>query len=456
MAGIGFELRKLLDRDSYTGLLQAYAYASIISSGPWVLSILGILIIGVMSASVVVPNYMITQFQTSVTYLIACSLIATGPIQLAFTRFTADRLYEKQEDRVLPNFNGVLLVVTCVCGLGGLAFAAFALQGLNNLYRLLMLTGFVLLSNIWVATIFLSGLKQYRAIVALYALGYGITVASALVLRPLGLEGLLLGFVLGQGVLLLGMVLIVLRAYPASEFIAFEFARPGAMFPTIMAVGLAYNLAIWLDKFMFWYADGTGRTVIGPLHASVIYDLPVFLAYLSILPGMAVFLVRMETDFVEYYQRFFDAVREGATLEYLEELRNEMVLTVRRGLFEIIKIQSIAALVVFIAGPKLLEWAGIPQLYLPLLYIDVVAAGLQVVLLGLLNVFFYLDKRRTVLGVTLLFLVLNGLFTWATLHLGVTWFGYGFAIALLVTVVAGFAALDRKLESLEYETFMLQ
>ncbi len=33
-----------------------------------------------------------------------------------------------------------------------------------------MLTGFVLLSNIWVATIFLSGLKQYRAIVALYAL----------------------------------------------------------------------------------------------------------------------------------------------------------------------------------------------------------------------------------------------------------------------------------------------
>lgn len=456
MAGIGFELRKLLARDSYTGLLQAYAYASIISSGPWVLSILGILIIGVMSVSVVVPQYMVTQFQTSVTYLIAGSLIATGPVQLAFTRFIADRLYEKREDRVLPNFNGVLFVVTCACGLAGLALVAFAFEGVNNLYRLLMLTGFVLLSNIWVATIFLSGLKQYRAIVALYALGYGITVAAALVLRPLGLEGLLLGFVLGQGVLLLGMVLIVLRAYPTSEFISFEFARKGAMFPTIMAVGLFYNLAIWLDKFIFWYADATGSVVIGPLRASVIYDLPVFLAYLSILPGMAVFLVRMETDFVEYYHRFYDAVREGARLEYLEELRDEMVLTVRRGLFEIIKIQAIASLIVLIAGPKLLEWAGIPQLYLPLLYIDVVAAGLQVVLLGLLNVFFYLDKRRTVLAVTSLFLVLNGALTWGTLHLGVTWFGYGFALAVLLTVIAGFYLLDRKLESLEYETFMLQ
>src|SRR5262249_22246624 len=136
--------------------------------------------------------------------------------------------------------------------------------------------------------------------------------------------------------------------------------------------------------------------------------------------------------------------------------RDEMVLTVRRGLFEIIKIQSIAALVVFVAGPKLLEWAGIPQLYLPLLYIDVVAAGLQVVLLGLLNVYFYLDKRREVLAVTLLFLATNGLFTWVTLQLGVTWFGYGFALAVLVTVMVGFYLLDRKLETLEYETFMLQ
>ena len=46
MAGIGFELRKLLKRDSLLGMMQAYAYAGIISSGPWVLSIIGILVIG--------------------------------------------------------------------------------------------------------------------------------------------------------------------------------------------------------------------------------------------------------------------------------------------------------------------------------------------------------------------------------------------------------------------------
>lgn len=456
MAGIGFELRKLLARDSLAGVFQAYLYASVIGSGPWVLSIVGILVIGLLSSAVTAAGPVVTQFQVSVTYLIAASLILTGFVQLSFTRFIADRLYEKKEAIVLPNFNGVVLVATAASGTLGLIAAFLLFDGLNIVYRMLMLTGFVMLSNIWVATIFLSGLKQYKQIVLLYALGYGVTVVSALTLRPLGLEGLLLGFVLGHGVMLLGMVLLVVRAYPAERFIAFDFAKPGAMYASLMSVGFLYNLGVWLDKIIFWYAPSTGQDVIGPLNASVIYDLPVFLAYLSILPGMAVFLVRMETDFVEYYQQFYDAVRAGSTLGRLEDLRNEMVYTIRRGLFEIIKVQTIATLAIFVAGPAMLRALGIPELYLPLLYIDVVAAGLQVVLLGLMNVFFYLDKRRVVLGLTALFATLNGLFTWATLDLGAAWFGYGFAAAVFVTVFVAFQVLDRRLERLEYETFMLQ
>ena len=34
MAGIGFELRKLLRKDTLLGLIRAYAYAGVISSGP--------------------------------------------------------------------------------------------------------------------------------------------------------------------------------------------------------------------------------------------------------------------------------------------------------------------------------------------------------------------------------------------------------------------------------------
>jgi len=166
--------------------------------------------------------------------------------------------------------------------------------------------------------------------------------------------------------------------------------------------------------------------------------------------------VRIETDFVEYYVKFYDAVREGATLDYIERMRNHMVYYVRRGLFDIAKIQAIAVLITLVLGEAILNVLGISTLFLPLLYIDVVSAALQVVMLGILNVLFYLDQRRAVLLLTGLLPVFNLVFTAISLQLGANWFGYGFAVAMLLTVLLGLWILNRKLEALEYQTFMLQ
>jgi uncharacterized membrane protein len=228
------------------------------------------------------------------------------------------------------------------------------------------------------------------------------------------------------------------------------------MYPILLVIGVLYNLGIWADKFMFWFFPDTSEPVVGALRASIIYDLPVFLAYLSIIPGMAVFMVRIETDFVEYYDKFYDAVRSGGSLEYIQDMRDEMVYSIRQGLAEIAKIQTLAVLVTFVAGPSILQALGISQLYLPLLYIQVIGASLQVVLLSVLNIFFYLDVRRIILGLCAEFLVLNILLTALTLWLGAAFYGYGFTLAVLITLVTALGILDYKLNHLEYETFMLQ
>ena len=456
MAGIGFELRKLLRKESYSGLLQAYAYAGIISSGPWVLSIVGILAIGLLSTAASGGSVLVSQFQVSVTYLMAASLILTGFVQLGFTRFVADRLFEKKDSLVMPNFNGLMLVVIAASGSAGLVMVFTVFRGQSDLYRVLMMSGFVIMCCIWVATIFLSGMKQYLEIVRLFGVGYVITVISALLLRPLGLEGLLLGFVIGHFVLLTGMMTLTLRNYPSDHFVDFGFLKKHAMYPTLLWTGFFFNAGIWADKLLFWFDPVTGQDVIGPLRASLVYDVPVFLAYIAIIPGMAVFLVRIETDFVEYYDKFYNAVREGGSLDQIEQMRDEMVFSIRQGVYEIIKIQTIAVLLAFVAGPAVLSWLNISQLYLPLLYIDVVAAGLQVVLLGILNIFFYLDKRITVTFLTALFLILNIGLTAITLKMGAPFFGYGFAAALLITVLVAMLILEERLKMLEYETFMLQ
>ena len=456
MAGIGFELRKLLKRDSYLSLLQTYTYAGIISSGPWVLSIIAVLIIGIISVPFVIPAVLISQFQVAITYLIALSLIYTGFVQLAFTRYTADRIFEKEHFRLLPNMNGLLCLVTIVGGVVSFPLAILLFPNTSLVFRLLFASTFVTLSCVWIAAIMLSGLKAYKAILLNFAIGYGTVLLLTIFLRGWKLEGLMLSFLIGQFILLKGMLLVIFRNYPSRCFVEFDFLRPNRVHASLILTGFFYNLAIWADKFVFWFHPYTGTNVIGPLNASEIYDLPIFLAYLSILPGMAVFLVRMETDFVEYYDRYYDAVREGGSLSYIQSMKDEMVRMAREGIYDIIKVQAAATIAVFLMGRTLLTMAGIGVVYLPLLYIDVVGVGLQVVFLGIINIYLYLDRRGRALFLTGLFALLNLLFSIVSIYLGPYFYGYGFAGSLCVTILCGMFLLDRDLERLEYKTFMLQ
>jgi polysaccharide biosynthesis protein PelG len=335
-----------------------------------------------------------------------------------------------------------------------LAFSEFRTE--SALYRVLMVAGFVTLCDIWVATIFMSGLKLYKTIVVLFGGGYAVSVVLTLQLASGGLEGLLMGYVTGQFLMLVGMFVIIFRSFPAEKMIAFDCLQPGAMLPTMMVVGLLYNFAIWADKFVFWFAPETSTAVIGPLRASAIYDTPVFLAYLGIIPGMAVFLVRFETDFVEWCDRFYNAVRDGGSLEEIAHMHQQMVYSVRQGLFDVVKMQTLAMLVLAVFAPTIFRRLDINSLYLPLFYVAAVAASLQVALLAVMNVFFYLDRRREVLATVALLALLNLLLTLLSLRLGAAYYGYGTALALLITLIFALLVLEHKISRLEYETFMLQ
>ena len=70
-------------------------------------------------------------------------------------------------------------------------------------------------------------------------------------------------------------------------------------------------------------------------------------------------------------------------------------------------------------APTRFNKLNISALYLPLFYVDAVAASLQVALLAVMNVFFYLDKRPEVLATVALLSILNVLLSIVSLRLGV-------------------------------------
>ena len=455
MAGIGFRLRELMKTDTLSGLLQAYSYAGLIGSGPWVLSIVAILLIGIINTENSTTPHFVGQFQISVTYLMAISLLLTSPLQLMLTRFISDRLYEKQDELVLPNLIGAIFIVITVNGtLATICLVYFFSESI--IYRLLMLSGLIILSAIWIVVIILSGLKAYREILLAFLLGYGLTVWSSMKLGAFALEGLLSGFVLGQGLLLFMLLVIVFRSYSSSKLIAFDFLRRSQIFLSLAVTGFLYNFAIWIDKFIFWFNPQTSVAMIDPLRGSELYDLPIFLAYLSIIPGMAVFLLHLETNFVEKYVKFYDAINNGAPLRLIHKTYEEMIMAIRKGYVEILKVQGMTVIILLAMGDKLLEWVGISPFYRILLNINLVAVGVQVLLLAVLNLLFYFDYRKIALYLCLLFAVSNMIFTILSQYLGPAFYGYGFASSVLLTTLVGMVVVSKKLNSLIYETFMLR
>ncbi len=453
MAGIGFELRKYLDDDTFTGSIKAYGFAGLISAGPWVLSILGVMLIGIVAVSFALVDDQVRQFTTSVTWLMGASLILTGLLQLMFTRFVADRHFERQFEIINANLFGALILVVVVSALIG-ATLALTLFEESLAYEILMIANFSALSAVWIAVIFVAGLRRFKIILWTFAVAYSITVAMSLLFMSAGLEGLLLGLFIGHVSLVFLMVGAIVPEYPVVGGVRFDFLSLPKIHPTLIWVGFFYNLGIWADKIIFWLHPDTSEYVIGPLRTSLIYDLPIFLAYLSIIPGMAVFLLTIETEFAEAYEGFFAAVRGNASLVEIEKLGNTMVVAVREGLFQIVRVQGITVLILYVLGPSIVKWLELPEKFVHLYYVDLVGVAAQVLMLAVLNVAFYLDKLRDALALTVFMFVTNALFTWLSIQWGPVFFGYGFGLSMALTALLGVILIGRELDNIEFHTFM--
>jgi uncharacterized membrane protein len=453
MAGIGFALRRNLAKDTYFDVLRTYVVAGIVGSGPWLISIGSMVFIGLWTEDSGGDDRAMTQFLATVTYLMAASLVVSGAVQLVFVRFIADRLFEKDENAVAPNLLGALSVTTLASGAIAVGCAALLFEG-EFAYRIFLVAAFVTLCDVWVLSGLLSGVKAYRAVVGLFVAGYAVCVAGALALARFGLAGRLAGFFAGHALILFGMLALVMRRYPTDRAIAFDFLDRKRIFPSLAATGLLFNAAAWVDKVAFWANPVTSEALIGPIRRSVVYDVPIFVAYLSVVPGMAVFFVRIETDFAERYERFFSAVRRGATLSDLRRLRNELVTAARDGVFDIFRIQGLAAAALLLTAPRVLAIFHIPSFYAYLFKVHVVGVGFQVVCLGIFTIVFYLDYRKLVLALCAFFVASNLGLSLLSHHFGPRFYGLGFALAAATTSLLGLSALSRKLDRLESETFM--
>jgi len=418
-----------------------------------VLSIVGMLALGALASGT--AGGRASELLVAITWSTAGSLILTGPVQLVFGAVRRRLQLRGAPELILPNLLGALQLTTAVSGVIASVVVFLGFHESIACSALLVAT-FVAFCDGWLLLVLLSGVRTQ-----LRGRGRVLRGATRLRRRCTGAARR--------------------RARRAAPRLPHRSSRCGVRDahprdprvprrardplrlpaseprpPPACRIGLLFYVGTWVDKAVFWFSPSTSTQAIGPLRTSALYDLPIFLAYLSAIPAMAAFFLRLEADFAQRCSAFVNAVRDGAPLHRIERIHAGMVTSVRRGFGEILQVQGVTLVTILVAGPALLRAAGISPLHLRLLLVDSVAVALQVMFLAILNVLFYLDQRRPALVLIALFAAGNFVFTLVTQALGPDWFGFGFASAALLASAAGLPVLSRKLERLDREIFMRQ
>lgn len=455
MAGISFELRKVLREKTITSIAKAFGYSTVLSAGPYLISVLTIILSYYLLSPLVTDKKIIIQFQVILTYFVAFSLILTGFSQLMITRFMADRIFERKYNLILPNLLGNMVLNMGVGFLLSLIFSILAFKQQGPIFIILYVFNFAIFCGLWIVNIVLTSFKSYKFIVFSFLVGYLTFLILAFFLVSFGLNGLLLSFFLGQAVLFFLLLGYMIKNHDSNELFRFDFFDKNQIFVSLIFSGFFYNLGVWIDKFVFWFTPFTSIQIIGPIRASLVYDIPMFLAYISIAPGMAVFFLKLETEFAEYYDKYYRAVREGATLPKIYEYGDEMIISARNVILDTMRIQGIAFVIFLLFDTFLLKLFNISLLYIPLLHILMLGTYLQLVFMCILAILNYFDRRIEVMFSSLIFVFTNFLFSLITVFLGPYFYGYGFVFSLLVSNVIAILLLRRFLNEIHYQTFML-
>ncbi len=454
MAGIGFELRRMIDeRDGFLAKVRAYACAGLISSGPWLMTILTLSLLSVAGPYVSGGHRGYDLFRALVTYAFAFSLLITGVVQMAVTRRVADLLYAKEHQRVLPAFAATLLATGLVHGVLAAWFAAWA--GFGVTLSCLCAALFAVIGMTWIALIWLSVSRQYDDVLRAYV--YGTLVAMVgvvLLLLGRGTNGVLAAYMAGQAFTLMLLVRTIVRGMEAGgkrEFIAL---RSTIDFPRLVGIGLLYNGAIWIDKMVFWFLDGVGPHPFVRYHP--LYDTCSFLAYLTVVPALAVNLVRLETSFYEKYREYYSAILGGTPLKVIDDKRSRMLGNLGEGVVRLLRIQGAITIAVILFAPPIVEFLELPPAAIRVFRLTCLGALFHVLLLITILMQMYFDLRTQALATSLVFFVLNGTLAWWSVHRGIDTYGVGYALASFLSLLLGFLLLHRALDRLDYMTFTSQ
>ncbi len=449
MAGIGLKLRAILREETYSATVRAYALGAVLVMGPFLCSVVCLALLGVLGISLADTATRQT-FASAVVYVFGGSLVSAGLLQVVVTRYIADAIYRGAYGELPSSLFPMLLVTAGLHVVSGVPVLIFT--DLSPLASVTVLALYVTIGCLWIVIPYWTSASGHVTLVVNFAIGTALALgAGAWLLGRFGLEGLLIGYTAGHFLILIALIEQLLAEFGRPSRFSFAVLGYVRRFPMLVFIGAFGALGTWIDKFLFWTSDlslAASGFVTAPK-----YDSSMFLGFLTAVPAMVHFFVRIEADFSAQFHQYYDEVFFRSDLDQIGEAAKRLREAVIDALLDILKVQGVVTFLAAFFGVEILSALGLPVSQIGLFRYGVVGSLFLVFMVFSNVVLLYLDCQRQVLAVVSLFLGVNLISSAATLELGYQFYGLGFATASLVALIVSLTMLMRQLYNLEFVTF---
>ncbi|MBN4051037.1 MAG: hypothetical protein COA82_04410 [Alkaliphilus sp.] len=461
MAGIGFTLKRLFKKDTFIDRTKAYIYSGIVAAGPWIASVVTVNVMLWVSKKMLVSPSDRYLFMGTIVYSFIFSQILTAPGHFITTRYISDKLFSKEYVFIKPCFIGISKITFFAALFISLAF--YYSKPLPLYYKFMAASLFIIISLIWVITVFLSAVKDYSIISKAFIGGGLISVCLSILLNyfpisfPLHLSAstMLLSYLIGMTVTYIIVFYSFLDSFYFGNKKNYDFIKYLNKTPSLFFVGLFYTLGLWVDNILMWYSEH-GAIIYGTYRYAPLYDHAVFLAFLTIIPTMILFMVYLETEFYEVYKKYYSLVSIKGNYDDIVMAKNKMVELLYRHIVYVLENQTLITFTLIVLSGAIFSYLGYAILLRDIFRICALGTLSNAIMLVVLLVLLYFEARIQAVAVSIIFFASNLLFNLYFIPLGVAFYGVGYFLAALLSLVVSLVLLRVYLKNIIYLTFSKQ
>ncbi len=453
MAGIGFTLKRLADRDDLIGVVSAFGNGTVAAAGPWLFTVIALAAIVLLFPGAY-SSEDVLNFREVIVYNFSITLMLSGPVYLVVTRYLADSIHRRRvvlAPTVLFQSQMLLIAVLIPFGL----WFYFSHIQLIFPFRLAAYINLIITGCTWLLGVYVLALKDYMAVSRSFFIGMIIAFIFAHIFKAeYGGMGMLIGFDIGQSYILFALIARVLSEYPYKLATPTHLARYYRRYWQMIFAGFFYNAAIWIDKWMMWYFAPEATVLESRFHFFSLYDNATFLALLSIVPAIGLFIFSVETNFFIRYQRFYYDILEHKTLVIIRENHKKLIDSIKESARNFIVLQGSVTVLCILLATKIFETFDISFMELAIFRIATLGAFFHAMMLFSVIILSYFDRRVEFMTVHGFFLITNCSFTLVSIALGFPFYGYGYFLSAVLSFILSALLLFNHIRKLPYHAFI--